>query len=118
MIYVPERPIRLKILRECHDNTLAGHFGMARTHELLSKNYWWPKMNKLLREYVKFCDTCAQSKAPKHDSFGLLQPLPIPSQPWGSIAMNFVRNYCTPSPLRYALIIKTRLEVELLCSVV
>ncbi len=29
-----------------------------------------------------------------------------------------VRNYCTPSPLRYAFTIKTRLEVELLCSVV
>jgi hypothetical protein len=58
LIYVPEGPIRLKILRECHDNTLAGHFGMARTHELVSRNYWWPKMNKLLREYVKSCDTC------------------------------------------------------------
>ncbi len=39
LIYVPEGPIRLKILRECHDNTLAGHFGMARTQELVSKNY-------------------------------------------------------------------------------
>jgi hypothetical protein len=29
-----------------------------------------------------------------------------------------VRNYCTPSPLRYALTIKTWLQVELLCSVV
>jgi hypothetical protein len=29
-----------------------------------------------------------------------------------------VRIYCTPSPLRYALTIKTQLEVELLCSVV
>jgi hypothetical protein len=27
-----------------------------------------------------------------------------------------VRNYCTPSPLRYALTIKTQLDVELLCS--
>jgi len=59
LIYVPEGPIRLKILRECHDNTLAGHFGMARIHELMSRNYWWPQMNKLLREYVKSCDTCA-----------------------------------------------------------
>jgi len=59
LIYVLEGPIRLKIMRECHDNTLAGHFGMARTHELVSRNYWWPTMNKLLREYVKFCDTCA-----------------------------------------------------------
>jgi hypothetical protein len=39
LIYVPERSLHLKILRECHDNTLAGHFGMARTHELVSRNY-------------------------------------------------------------------------------
>jgi hypothetical protein len=34
------------------------------------------------------------------------------------LAKSIVRNYYTPSPLRYALTIKTRLEVELLCSVV
>jgi hypothetical protein len=32
--------------------------------------------------------------------------------------LGHVKNYCTPSPLRYALTIKTRLGVELLCSVV
>ncbi len=47
-------------------------------------------MNKLLWEYVKSCDTCAQSKAPRHRSFGLLQPLLIPSRPWGSIVMDFI----------------------------
>jgi transposase InsO family protein len=47
-------------------------------------------MNKLLREYVKSCDTCVWSKAPRHRPFGLLQPLPIPSRPWGSIAMDFI----------------------------
>jgi len=90
LIYVPEGPICLKILRECHDNTLAGHFGITRTHELMSRTYWWPKMNKLLREYVKSCDTCARSKAPRHRPFGLLQPMSIPSRPWGSIAMDFI----------------------------
>jgi len=90
LIYVPEGPIHLKILRKCHDNTLAGHFEMARTHELVSRNYWWPKMNRLLREYVKSCDTCARSKAPRHRPFGLLWPLPIPSRPWGSITMDFI----------------------------
>jgi len=72
LIYVPEGPKRLKILKECHDNTLAGHFRMAQTHELVSRTYMWPKMNKMLREYVKSCDTCARSKAPRHRSFGLL----------------------------------------------
>jgi hypothetical protein len=37
LIYVLEGLIRLKILRECHDNTLAGHFRMARIHEIVSK---------------------------------------------------------------------------------
>jgi hypothetical protein len=92
LIYVPEGPIRLKILRECHDNTLVGHFGMARIHELVSRNYWWPKMNKLLREYVKSYDTCARSKAPRHRPFGLLWSLSIPSRPWGSITMDFITN--------------------------
>ncbi len=95
LIYVPEGPIRLKILRECHDNTLAGHFGIARTHELVLRTYWWPKMNKLLREYVKSCDTCARSKAPRHRPFGLLQPLSIPSRPWESIAMDFITDLPT-----------------------
>jgi hypothetical protein len=95
LIYVPEGPIRLKILRESHDNTLAGHFGMARTHELVLRNYLWPQMNKLLREYVKSYDTCARSKAPRHCPFRLLQPLPIPSRPWVSIAMDFITNLPT-----------------------
>jgi len=109
LIYVLEGPIRLKILRECHDNILASHFGMARTHELVSRNYWWPKMNKLLREYVKSCDTCARSKAPKHRSFGLLQPLPIPSRPWGSIAMDFITDLPTVRAKNSILVVVDRL---------
>jgi hypothetical protein len=35
LIYVPKGPIHLKILKECHDNTLAGHFGMTQSHELV-----------------------------------------------------------------------------------
>ena len=40
-IYVPES-LRLDILRQHHDDPLAGHFGIARTLELLSRNYWFP----------------------------------------------------------------------------
>ncbi len=47
-------------------------------------------MNKLLWEYVKSYDTCARSKILRHRPFGLLQPLPIPNRPWGSIAMDFI----------------------------
>ena len=37
-VYVPDS-LRLDILRMHHDDPLAGHFGIARTLELLSRNY-------------------------------------------------------------------------------
>jgi len=95
LTYVPKGPICLKILKERHDNTLAGHFGMAGIHELVSRNYWWPKMNRLIWEYVKSCDTCVRSKAPRHCPFGLLRPLLIPSRPWGFIAVDFITDLPT-----------------------
>jgi hypothetical protein len=63
---------------------------MAWTHKLVSRNYWWPKINRLIWEYVKSCDTCARSKAPRHRLFELLRPLSIPTRPWGSITMDFI----------------------------
>ncbi len=66
-------------------------------------------MNKLLREYVKSCDTCAQSKAPRHRSFGLLQTLSIPSRPWGSIAMDFITDLPTVRAKNSILVVVDRL---------
>jgi hypothetical protein len=33
---------------------------------------------------------CPQTKAPHHQPYGLLQPLPIPKNPWYSISMEFI----------------------------
>jgi hypothetical protein len=88
---------------------MVGHFEMARSHELVSRNYWWPKMNRLLQEYVKSCDTCARSKAPRHRSFGLLRPLSIPSQPWGFIVMNFITNLLVVKAKNSILVVVDRL---------
>jgi hypothetical protein len=66
-------------------------------------------MNKLLREYVKSCDTCARSKAPRHRPFGLLQPLSIPSRPWGSIAMDFITDLPTVRTKNSILVVVDRL---------
>jgi hypothetical protein len=66
-------------------------------------------MNKLLREYVKSSDTWARSKAPRHRPFGLLQPLSIPSRPWGSIAMDFITDLPTVRAKNSILVVVDRL---------
>ena len=88
-LYVPESA-RVEVLRLSHDSKLAGHFGVSKTEELLSRSFWWPGYKKDVKRYVASCLTCARNKTPRASPLGLLQPLPIPSRPWGSISMDFV----------------------------
>jgi Integrase zinc binding domain len=80
MVYVPQS-CRARVLAECHDAPLAGHFGRGKTLDLLRRRYWWPGMPKAVKEYVKSCDVCARSKADRHRPYGPLHPLPIPDRP-------------------------------------
>jgi hypothetical protein len=50
-------------------------------------------MWKAVKEFVLSCDTCFKSKNPQHYPYGLLQPLPIPRQPWSSISIGFITNF-------------------------
>ena len=92
LVYVPEGPCRVRVISECHDNLLAGHFGVAKTLELISRTYWWPQQWKLVKAFIKSCDICSRSKTARHRPYGLLQPLPVPDRPWSSISMDFITN--------------------------
>ena len=39
LLYVPESLCHTWVLRECHDDQLVGHFGVAKTLELISQGY-------------------------------------------------------------------------------
>ena len=90
LLYVPEGSCRTRVLQNCHDDPLAGHFGVTKTLELLSRGFWWPQPWKFVKEFIKTCDVCARSKTPHHRPYGLLHPLPIPSRPWVSLSMDFI----------------------------
>ena len=77
-IWVPASgDLRLRVLRNCHDHILAGHFGQNRTLALVRRTYAWPKMRDFVKRYVSSCTTCGRNKAPCHRPYGLLQPLPL-----------------------------------------
>ena len=76
-IYVPES-LRLRILKEGHDYSVSGHYGQRRTEENLRRNYYWPNMQSIIREYIRGCQTCQQAKADRHTPYGTLAPLPVP----------------------------------------
>ena len=77
-------------MNECHDNKLAGHVGKDKTIELVSRNFYWPKMHDEIMKYVSTCLLCQSNKPSNQSPSGLLQPLPIPSRPWQIISMDFI----------------------------
>ena len=91
LIYVPhDDALRLDLLRQHHDDPLAGHFGVSKTLDLLSRNYWFPGMPSFVKEYVTTCDPCSRAKPPRHLKHGELLPLPVPNRPWKGISCNFI----------------------------
>jgi Integrase zinc binding domain len=91
LIYVPnECDIKLEILKSCHDSKVAGHFGQAKTLEIVSRNYFWPRMRQYINEYVLTCDTCARVKTPRHLLHSQLHPLPILGGPRESVSIDYI----------------------------
>ena len=63
--FVP-KGIRMELISRHHDNSLAGHFVIEKTRELLAKKYYWPTLRHNVEAYVKGCDVCLISKAVRH----------------------------------------------------
>ena len=62
-IYVPiNHKLREWIIRDHHDNPLAGHPGRYKAQELIQQNYWWPQMQKMIHRYVDGCIKCQEDK--------------------------------------------------------
>ena len=90
-VYVPDNDsLKLDLLKEFHDSPLSGHPGRTRTHELLSRFYFWPKMRSFIYRYVSHCHSCIRAKPVRKEPFGYLKPLHVPDRPWSSISMDFV----------------------------
>jgi hypothetical protein len=89
--YVPDdREIKNMILKNDHDSRVAGHFGQFKTLERVKANFYWPKMDDEVDEYVRSCDSCQRNKATRHKKYGLLDPLDVPNRPWEEISMDFI----------------------------
>jgi len=93
-IVVPSHPrfqaLRNLIVKEHHDAPFAGHQGVARTKEAISRLFWWKGLHRDVCKFIQGCRECVISKHDRHRPFGLLQPLPPPTYCWEEITMDFV----------------------------
>jgi len=82
--------VRRTIMKAEHDSKIAGHFGTYKTISRISANFYWPKMDERITEYVRSCDVCQCNKVIWLKKYGLLEPLEVPIRPWTAISMDFI----------------------------
>ena len=59
-LWIPENDeLRLHLFQEAHDQAIAGHTRIAKTHDLLSCWYYWPKMVNIIWQYIRNCHVCS-----------------------------------------------------------
>jgi hypothetical protein len=89
-LYIPDCSLRTDLLKEAHDSSTSGHLGRDKSYELLSRTFYWPRMRKIVDEYVRSCPSCQASKPSQRPPIGLLQPLDVPLRPWESVSVDFI----------------------------
>jgi hypothetical protein len=90
-IYVlKDEELRRKIVKSHHDPVIMGHPGCYKTTELVQHNYWWPGMTVFIKDYVKGCAICQETKNITHPVQMPLQPTEIPSRPFEYITTDFI----------------------------
>ncbi|HEV7736662.1 MAG TPA: reverse transcriptase domain-containing protein, partial [Chlamydiales bacterium] len=90
-LYIPpNRPLRTSVIRTHHSTSLTGHPGVAKTIELLKRNYWWTTLRCDVKAFVSSCPDCQRTKNFPAKPVGLLQPNEVPSQPWEVISVDLI----------------------------
>ncbi len=78
------------IVNQMHATALGGHSGIDNTYKRLKQLFYWPGMKLDVENRVKDCEVCIKNKVDGIPYAGLLQPIPIPTQAWQLVSMDFI----------------------------
>lgn len=90
-IVIPRKSQRIPwIFHELHDSAVGGHSKFFRAYKRVARLVYWEGMRRKIQEYVQVCDLCQRNKYETLSPGGLLQSLPVPTQVWNDISMDFI----------------------------
>ena len=89
-LYIPDTELRPLLIKLAHDSVETGHPGKNKLYEILSRDYFWPRISYDAAQYCRNCHDCIRNKGSKLRYQGTLKPLPLPVQRWRDISVDFV----------------------------
>lgn len=88
-VYVlPISPTLPAILEAAHDGS---HEGVQKTLHQMCCDFDVTRVRSVAEDYVRAYIVCQRNKTEMLHPTGLLQPLPVPSQVWADISMDFIK---------------------------
>lgn len=99
--------LREGFIRQCHDDV--GHFGVAKTLEMVRRSYYWEGMRQDVVDYVSSCAPCQTSKSTTVKPAGRLHSLPVPQAKFLDIGIDFVGPLPTSQGFDQLIVITDRL---------
>ncbi len=85
--------IHSELISKHHNDSLAGHFSIETTCELIARKFYWLTLRQDVKTYIKGYNVCLASKAVHYKPYGDLQLLPVPTQRWKNLSMDFVTSF-------------------------
>ena len=71
LIVVPKQ-MQDDVIQRCHDQ---GHFGAAKTEQLIRRDYWFPKKHEKIKQVIQNCVSCILAERKHGKLEGFLHPL-------------------------------------------
>lgn len=87
----------------------SAHAGYERTYNRLVQSYYWPRMARHTKEFVRTCDICQKIKHRRHAPLGLVRAIPIPGKPFDVVSMDFIMDLPVSNEFTAILVIVDKL---------
>lgn len=88
-IVVPEK-LRGHVLKECHNDPVAGHFGVKKSVNRVRQHYFWPTLIRDVKDHVRKCETCAKYKPTNMPPIGHMGRHREVSEPFQIVSMDLM----------------------------
>ena len=99
------KEVQQLVLQAFHAEPVGGHSGAPATYQRIKCIFFWPQLKKDVWQFVQSCSTCLQAKPDRAKYPGLLQPLPVPSESWEMVSMDFIEGLPTSGTANAILVV-------------
>ena len=110
-VYVPkDEELRAEVIQLHHDVPVAGHGERWKTVELVTRNYWWPRVTRDVGKYVEGCDLCQRMKNRTEEPAGKLKLSEVPQKTWTHLMVDFITKLLVVAEKDAILVVCNRLS--------